>query len=98
HTRFSRDWSSDVCSSDLVSGQAVIIDGDYAIQPEVNGGSNQGPIITIGVFAHEFGHIFGIPDLYDTDNSSEGLGNWCLMAGGSYRCNGCTSHPPVHTV
>src|SRR5690606_39336771 len=23
HTRFSRDWSSDVCSSDLVKGSAV---------------------------------------------------------------------------
>src|SRR5690554_166385 len=81
---------------DPVSGQAVIIDGDYAIQPEVNGGTNQGSLITIGVFAHEFGHIFGIPDLYDTDNSSEGLGNWCLMAGGSYGGNGSTSHTPVH--
>lgn len=81
---------------DPVSGQAVIIDGDYAIQPEVNGSSNQGPLITIGVFAHEFGHIFGIPDLYDTDNSSEGLGNWCLMAGGSYGGDGSSSHTPVH--
>ena len=82
---------------DPVSGQNVIIDGDYAIQPEMNGGSNQGgPLITIGVFAHEFGHIFGLPDLYDTDGSSEGLGNWCLMAGGSYGGNGGSSHTPVH--
>src|SRR5690606_40050937 len=27
HTRFSRDWSSDVCSSDLVQG---IVDGELA--------------------------------------------------------------------
>lgn len=39
----------------------------------------------IGVWAHELGHlIFGWPDLYDIDNSSEGLGNYCLMAGGSW--------------
>ncbi len=69
---------------DPVSGQNVIIDGNYAIMPEREGASNNsGPIKTIGVFAHEFGHIFGIPDLYDTDGSSEGLGNWCLMAGGA---------------
>ena len=34
--------------------------------------------------AHELGHLlFGFPDLYDTDYSSEGIGNWCLMAGGT---------------
>jgi len=82
---------------DPVSGQNVIIDGDYAIQPELSGSNNtSGSLITIGVFAHEFGHIFGLPDLYDTDNSSEGLGNWCLMAGGAYGGNGSTSHTPVH--
>ncbi|PYH99772.1 M6 metalloprotease [Aspergillus ellipticus CBS 707.79] len=39
----------------------------------------------VGVCAHELGHLlFGWPDLYDIDNSSEGIGNWCLMAGGSW--------------
>ncbi|WP_082817118.1 M6 family metalloprotease domain-containing protein [Janibacter terrae] len=39
----------------------------------------------IGVSAHEIGHlIFGWPDLYDTDGTSEGVGNWCLMGGGSW--------------
>ncbi|MEY2521854.1 MAG: hypothetical protein QOJ66_419 [Ilumatobacteraceae bacterium] len=49
----------------------------------------------IGVCAHELGHLlFGFPDLYDTDDSSEGIGNWCLMAGGSWNGNGDTpSHP-----
>jgi len=43
----------------------------------------------IGVCAHELGHlVFGWPDLYDTDSSSEGLGNWCLMAGGSWNGGG----------
>lgn len=42
-----------------------------------------------GVVSHELGHRpFGLPDLYDTDNSSEGLGNWCLMAAGSWNGSG----------
>lgn len=43
----------------------------------------------IGVTAHELGHLlFGFPDLYDTDYSSEGIGNWCLMAGGTWNGGG----------
>lgn len=46
----------------------------------------------IGVCAHELGHLlFGFPDLYDTDDTSEGIGNWCLMAGGSW--NGAGDRP-----
>jgi immune inhibitor A len=49
----------------------------------------------IGVCAHELGHlVFGWPDLYDTDESSEGLGNWCLMGGGSWNGQGdIPAHP-----
>lgn len=42
----------------------------------------------VGVFAHEFGHVLGLPDLYDTSYRSEGVGNWCLMGGGSWGGNG----------
>ena len=49
----------------------------------------------IGVCAHELGHLlFGWPDLYDTDDSSAGLGDWCLMAGGSW--NGDSGDVPAH--
>jgi len=49
----------------------------------------------IGVCAHELGHLlFGFPDLYDTDYSSEGIGNWCLMAGGTWNAGGdIPAHP-----
>src|SRR4051794_12186783 len=49
----------------------------------------------IGVSAHELGHLlFGLPDLYDTDYSSEGIGNWCLMAGGTWNGGGAQpAHP-----
>lgn len=38
----------------------------------------------VGVFAHEFGHDFGLPDLYDTDGSSKGAGVWDIMSSGSW--------------
>jgi len=49
----------------------------------------------IGVCCHELGHLlFGFPDLYDTDYSSEGVGNWCLMGGGSWLGGGeVPAHP-----
>lgn len=57
----------------------------YVIMPEYWGTAATRYDMTIGVFAHEMGHGFwNLPDLYDTDYSSEGLGNWSLMAGGSW--------------
>ena len=49
----------------------------------------------LGVCAHELGHLlFSFPDLYDIDYTSEGVGEWCLMAGGSWNNGGNTpSHP-----
>jgi immune inhibitor A len=44
----------------------------------------------LGVFSHEFGHFLGLPDLYDTTYRSHGIGDWCLMAGGSWNGNGAT--------
>ena len=48
---------------------------------------------SIGVYVHEYGHTFGLPDLYDTDYSSDGVGKWSVMAGGTHLNNGRT---PAH--
>ncbi len=53
----------------------------FSVQPER---FRDGGLITIGVFCHEFGHLLGLPDLYDTDYSSSGLGGFCLMAAGGW--------------
>lgn len=37
----------------------------------------------VGIYLHELGHLLGLPDLYDTDGGSYGLGAWSLMSGGS---------------
>lgn len=39
---------------------------------------------TMGVICHEVGHSLGLPDLYDTDYSSSGVGEHSLMASGSW--------------
>ncbi|MFH1687762.1 MAG: M6 family metalloprotease domain-containing protein [bacterium] len=62
----------------------------YTMQPEEQGGLTNG-LSSIGVFTHEYGHFLGLPDLYDVDYipaSSDGLGDWSLMAGGSWNGNG----------
>lgn len=50
--------------------------------------------ITLGVYSHELGHVLGLPDLYDTDYTSKGAGNWSIMAGGSW--NGVNGSSPAH--
>ncbi|HRR10580.1 MAG TPA: M6 family metalloprotease domain-containing protein [Tenuifilum sp.] len=68
----------------------------YSCSAELRG--NSGTTITsIGVICHEFGHVLGAPDYYDTDYSTggqfEGTGKWDMMASGSWNNNGVT---PAH--
>ncbi|MFJ3790523.1 immune inhibitor A domain-containing protein [Kitasatospora sp. NPDC090091] len=65
-------------------GSTGIWIGDYTMQPE-NGG--------LGVFAHEYGHDLGLPDLYDTSGSGidNSVGFWSLMSSGSWLGEGKNS-------
>lgn len=62
----------------------------YSMEPEY--WSSPGDM-TCGVYAHELGHVFGLPDFYDYDYDSRGLGDWSLMAGGSW--NGSNGNSPA---
>lgn len=44
-----------------------------------------------GVLAHQFGHVLGLPTLFDNDSSngrSQGIGNWGLMGTGVWNASG----------
>ena len=38
-----------------------------------------GHLATLGIMVHELGHDLGLPDLYDYDGSSAGVGSWSIM-------------------
>ncbi len=74
----------------LGSEYGTIYDGtvinDYMVNPErrIYSNNGSGGMVGIGVFCHEFGHGLNLPDLYDIDYSSTGIGSWGLMAGGGW--------------
>ena len=67
--------SSAIAKGYQVPGQDVAV-SNYIVQPEDSG---------VGVFAHEYGHDLGLPDLYDTASGGESDVNfWDLMSSGSH--------------
>ena len=61
----------------------------YACSTELNGAESTNVLDGIGTICHEFSHVLGLPDVYDTDyEKSGGLshhpGPWDLMANGCY--------------
>ena len=72
---------------------------NYACSGELNGQS--GARTGIGTIAHEFGHVIGLPDLYDINygqnyEDEATPGAWHIMDGGSYNNDGKT--PPNYTI
>jgi len=85
-----------VTSSPRTGGGVIRID-DYFVQGVVS--CNGSSLNEIGVFTHETGHAFGLPDLYDTRQSGprhNGAGSWDLMATGTWGCNNNTPQRPCH--
>ncbi|MEU6998491.1 immune inhibitor A domain-containing protein [Nonomuraea sp. NPDC046570] len=67
--------SSAVAGGHQVPGTNLKV-SNYIVQPEDAG---------VGVFAHEYGHDLGLPDLYDTSGAaSSAVDFWDLMSSGSH--------------
>lgn len=68
-------------------GQFLLVNS-YTMQSALGGDAACTPdaIMPIGTVAHETGHAFGLPDLYDTNRGAgtEGIGEWGLMSSGNY--------------
>jgi M6 family metalloprotease-like protein len=73
----------------VLPGQFIEVD-DYTMQSAVGGATacNGSSIMPVGTVAHETGHAFGLPDLYDTNLRSplvtQGIGEWGIMGSGNY--------------
>lgn len=90
---WSHSWSLDSYTGltrDELQFDGVVVN-NYAMMPEVGGdltgytGRVSGPFPpTVGVYAHEYGHVLGLPDQYDYGYESEGTSVYSLMAGGSW--------------
>jgi immune inhibitor A len=90
-------WIDKTLKEDMTYDGVVV--NNYNIQPGIGGNvagfdaasntykeeAKTGPFpVQTGVYAHEFGHALGLPDFYDTVYTSEGVGNYSMMAGGSW--------------
>jgi len=96
----SHKWTLDTIylSGDIGFNGAIKVSA-YTTEPEKWAGlvphTSPNLIASIGTFCHEFGHVLGLPDLYDTSGlptSSEGTGEWDLMGSGNF------SHAPGDTL
>jgi len=83
--RFALTGTPYVTHSRNAQGVSIKV-ADYILESGVGGssGCDSTQIMPVGTVAHETGHGFGLPDLYDTDNKSEGVGEWSLMGSGNY--------------
>ena len=84
------------------AGITLRLDGkyirSYACSAELNGSGK----CAMGTPLHEFGHVIGLPDYYDTEYKSTNYtesrtpGDWSIMDQGSYNNDGNT--PPNYSV
>jgi len=90
---------------------APIVDGKRVASSYGNGGYTQfgewhcelgetpGHAATIGPIVHELGHDLGLPDMYDVDGDTEGIGRWGIMGSGGWNRSGPSAYDgdsPAH--
>ncbi|MCC7478586.1 M6 family metalloprotease domain-containing protein [bacterium] len=63
-----------------ITVDGVKIDSYFITGYSGNGSYGGSDSWTMVISAHEYGHILGLPDLYDVNGGSAGMGYWSLMA------------------
>ncbi len=100
YTIWPHSWTLDE------AGKSLVLDGKkinlYGCSNEWEDYNGQGRPDGIGTFVHEFSHILGLPDLYDTttnynsDNYYATPGSWSVLDYGPYNNDGRT--PPMYSM
>lgn len=85
---YSKKNDPTVSGVTLFNTEPIEVDGVqlsvFTLTGELTQDSRNRPMmVTIGVYTHEFGHLLGLPDLYDTDYSSVGIDIHGLMGAGT---------------
>ena len=89
-------WSHQGSMSSVITTNGVKM-YRYHTEPALRGWTTDAPAITrVGVVCHEMGHFFGLPDLYDYSDTTDGVGNWCIMAYGCWNSGGV--RPAQHSA
>lgn len=68
------------CPGPYLTNDGVYVDV-YSMEPER---MENNSLVSVGVFCHEFCHVLGAPDLYNTSSGSYVVGRFCLMDKGSW--------------
>ncbi len=88
HSIWANRWNLDYNFAPIVDGTRVGNSGFLTYgekqRREYEDGTFHVHQATVGVVAHELAHDLGLPDLYDTDESSAGVGFWSVMSIGSW--------------
>ncbi len=96
HSWVYRGWpisgSAPYTTGDACENGGNILIDDYTIQ---SGLSCDTGIIEIGSFAHHIGHALGLPDLFDPNGGSSGVGHWDLMGSGYWNTPASPAHLSV---
>lgn len=94
NTVWPHSWFISRCTNDKHLYDGVLLDR-YACSNEID--YSQKRPDGIGTFIHEFSHVMGLPDLYQTDSGTNCFtpGQWSVMDVGSYNNKGLT--PPNYS-
>ena len=95
------NWTgSALVTNDARAGGGSIVVDDYIIQGGQGGDSGcaSDEPLAFGLVAHETGHLFGLPDLYDTGfGDGAGIGRWGLMSSGNQQVYSRPAHMTAWT-